>query len=271
MMNGILRCCGLAALLCLGAGVMRGQTVKNHFQLTKNTLRDKHRSTAEGQDHLYLETPSIPFAPRSGNFIFPGGGVPAFTSGAVRNQLGWLQSFARAAAAPPARGRRRLFPSRLWGGVGLLAGAGAGWAMAGRDATASQRWHSAVVYGLTAGALTETSLALLRPHARVRWSRKDELLAGGIVMVQTLDDLGTRDFRRAGYGEWLLSNAEVDRRPQLMLTEAAVAGAGIGVMYLLERAGHRKWAHWLAGLYIAAGIASYYNNEHYARTGKSWF
>ncbi len=171
-------------------------------------------------------------------------------------------------AEPP---RHRLFPSVRWGGLSLAAGAGLGWVAAGKAATTSQRWHSAAVYGLIAGAWTETSLALLRPHARVRWTLTDDWLAGGIVTVQTLDDLGTLDFRRAGYNEWLLSNAEVDRQPQLVLTEAAVAGAGIGVMYLLDRAGHRKWAHWLAGLYIAAGAASYYNNEHYARTGKSWF
>lgn len=258
MLKQPLQILGITALLGLSPGALWAHTGRMRSEKHRNAA--VRRVQKSSRPLMYM--PLALSAPRAtgakqNSFLF----VP-YTPALRSLRLG---------SQAPAIKKHHVFPSLRWGGLSMLAGAGLGWAAAGKSATPSQRWHSAAVYGLTAGAWTETGLALLRPHPRVRWSWQDDWLAGGIMTVQTLDYLGTRDFRRAGYNEWLLSNAEVDRRPQLYLTEAAVAGAGIGVMFLLERAGHRQWAHWLAGLYIAAGLASYYNNEHYARTGQSWF
>lgn len=148
--------------------------------------------------------------------------------------------------------------------------------LAGPQTYAAQRARVALAYGamggIIAGALQAWRTRPRLQSAEARWPRPlDWGLMAGIAGVQTMDYFSTRDFRRQQRSEWLLTNAIVDRRGELIATEAAAALAGMSIAWLLHRAGHDGWARMFSLAYIGAGCASYINNRRYARTGSSWF
>ncbi len=96
-------------------------------------------------------------------------------------------------------------------------------------------------------------------------------MLAGIAGVQAMDYTSTLDFRRQQRPEWLLTNSIVDHHGEFAATEVSAALAAMSVAWLLHRAGHDGWARIFALGYIGAGLASYYNNQRYARTGVSWF
>ncbi len=200
-------------------------------------------------------------------------GKAAFTRSMAQPDSGFRQAQPPKTHVPP-RGLR----TREWAYFGAAAGAGLGAGMAGAGSSAARRARVSLVYGAIGAALAAGWHDWRHPDLEHQpqpdrgWPRPgDWALAAGIAGVQVLDYLGTRDFRRQQYPEWLLTNGIVDHRGELAATDAAAGLAALSVAFLLHRAGHDGWARIFSLSYIGAGLASYYNNRRYARTGVSWF
>lgn len=70
--------------------------------------------------------------------------------------------------------------------------------------------------------------------------RKNLWLFGGIGLVRGLDFASTKNFRRRGRDEILLTNEVVDNSAAFAVIQAAAVATSIGVSCLLHRTGHHK-------------------------------
>ena len=93
-----------------------------------------------------------------------------------------------------------------------------------------------------------------KPPAVHKFNDRTNLwLFGSVAVVRTLDFVSTKDFRRRGRDEILLTNDVVDNSAAFAAIEAAGVAASIGVSYLLHRKGHHKAERVVSIVHISVG------------------
>lgn len=83
--------------------------------------------------------------------------------------------------------------------------------------------------------------------------RKNLWLFGGVALVRGLDFASTKNFRRRGRDEILLTNEVVDNNATFAVIQAAGVATSIGVSYLLHRTGHHKAERVVSIVHISVG------------------
>jgi len=91
------------------------------------------------------------------------------------------------------------------------------------------------------------------PKAHRFWDRTNLWLFAGVGAARGLDYASTRNFRRRGRNEALLTNDIVDNAPLFASIEAAGVAASVGVSYWLHRTGHHKLERGVSIVHIGGG------------------
>jgi hypothetical protein len=86
------------------------------------------------------------------------------------------------------------------------------------------------------------------------WDKTNDWLFTGVAASRTLDYFSTRNMRRRGRQEILLTNEIVDNQAAFVAIEAAGTSVSIGASYLLHRYGHHKLERWISIVHI--GLAT---------------
>jgi hypothetical protein len=94
------------------------------------------------------------------------------------------------------------------------------------------------------------------------WDTQNRWLFAGVAAVRALDGTSTRNFRRRGRSEGLLTNDIVDNAPLFAAIEFAATAASIGTSYWMHRTGHHKLERWVS--YIHIGVGAFGDARNYA-------
>ena len=94
------------------------------------------------------------------------------------------------------------------------------------------------------------------------WDVQNRWLFGGVAVVRALDGTSTRNFRRRGRSEGLLTNDIVDNIPLFSAIELAATAASIGTSYWMHRTGHHQLERWVS--YIHIGVGAFGDARNYA-------
>jgi hypothetical protein len=86
------------------------------------------------------------------------------------------------------------------------------------------------------------------------WDKTNDWLFTGVAASRTLDYFATRNMRRRGRQEILLTNEVVDNQAAFVAIEAAGTSVSIGASYLLHRYGRHKLERWFSIVHI--GLAT---------------
>jgi len=87
------------------------------------------------------------------------------------------------------------------------------------------------------------------------WDKKNIWLFAGVGAGRALDFTSTRNFRRRGRNEGLLTNAIVDNTPLFATIEIAGTWASIGVSYLFHIHNHHELERWTSYVHIGVSFA----------------
>ena len=94
------------------------------------------------------------------------------------------------------------------------------------------------------------------------WDVQNRWLFGGVAVVRALDGTSTRNFRRRGRSEGLLTNDIVDNIPLFSAIELAATAASVGTSYWMHRTGHHQLERWVS--YIHIGVGAFGDARNYA-------
>jgi len=94
-----------------------------------------------------------------------------------------------------------------------------------------------------------------KPFVHRFWDKKNIWLFAGVGAGRALDFTSTRNFRRRGRNEGLLTNAIVDNTPLFAAIEIAGAWASVGVSYLFHVHGHHELERWTSYVHIGVSFA----------------
>jgi hypothetical protein len=123
-------------------------------------------------------------------------------------------------------------------------------------------------------AATPTAPAPLPAKGEHRfWDRTNDGLFAAVGAARTFDYFSTRNMRRRGRQEILLTNDVVDNHPAFAAIEAAGTATSIGVSYLFHRYGHHKLERWTSvihiGLTSTGAVRNYCLKTAHSSTAKS--
>jgi hypothetical protein len=81
--------------------------------------------------------------------------------------------------------------------------------------------------------------------------RENKWLFAGVAAARAADFASTKNFRRRGRDEILLTNDVVDNTPAFAAVQAGGVATSMGLAYLFHRTGHHKLERWVSILHIS--------------------
>lgn len=94
------------------------------------------------------------------------------------------------------------------------------------------------------------------------WDKENCWLFAGVGASRALDFASTRNARRRGLDEKLLTNDIVDNLAAFAVIEAAATAASIGVSYWFHRTRHHRLERWAS--YVHIGVTTFGAVRNYA-------
>jgi hypothetical protein len=93
-----------------------------------------------------------------------------------------------------------------------------------------------------------------KPPVHRFWDKENCWLFAGVAASRALDFTSTKNFRRRGRDEGLLTNAIVDNTPLFATIEIAATAGSIGVSYLFHVHGHHKMERWTSIVHMSVSF-----------------
>jgi hypothetical protein len=100
------------------------------------------------------------------------------------------------------------------------------------------------------------------PRVHRFWDETNAWLFAGVAASRALDYTSTKNFRRRGRNEGLLTNAIVDNDPLFAAIEISATAASIGVSYLFHVHGHHSLERWTSIVHMS--VAFFGDARNYA-------